>query len=138
MKKIFFFISILLIGCSNQNDPIREDLSPIPPELIGKWKITGVYESESGINPTWRTYYSGNEYHVWFKSNYEYENTDGDSTCLTGTYSILGNNMLKYNSSCGGEQEVYIELLSLDSLIIDLKIFEPHKLKYIKISSEGE
>jgi hypothetical protein len=139
MKKIFLFLSILFISCSPQNDPIIEDISPIPPELFGKWKIIEIYETNGVcIYPCWRDYISGNEYHGWFKEDNSYETTDGDSTCLTGTYTVSKDNILKYTSDCGGEQEVYIELLKIDSLIIDLKIFEPLKHKYVKISDEKE
>jgi len=138
MKKIFLVLSILLISCSTQNDPIIEDISPIPPELIGKWKIVEVYESESGLNPIWRTYNSGNEYHVWFKEDNQYEKTDGVPTCLTGTYTVSKGNLLKYTNVCGGEQEVLIESLSWDTLIIDFQNFEAFKAKYFKISEENE
>ncbi|MCD6179529.1 MAG: lipocalin family protein [Bacteroidales bacterium] len=135
MKKIFFLVSIFFISCTGQIDPIIDDSFPIPPELIGKWKIVEIYETNGVcVYPCWRDYISNNKYHVRFKEDNTYETIDGDPTCLTGTYTVSKDNLLKYSSSCGGEQEVYIELLQNDSLIIDLKIFEPHKLKYVKIS----
>jgi len=137
MKKLLFFLCLLLFGCSDNTDPVIEDIKLVPPELIGKWKITEKYGSESGLNPTWGTYNSGNEYHVWFKNNFRYEKIDGDPVCLTGTFSISGNK-LKYTTDNCGEKEVLIELLNENNLIIDFQIFEPVKAKYIKISSEGK
>ncbi|OQY05244.1 MAG: hypothetical protein B6I20_01590 [Bacteroidetes bacterium 4572_117] len=138
MKKTLFLLCLFFLACSDKSEPIVEEINKVPPELIGKWKIVEIYETDGGSLPSWRTYNSGNEYHVWFKFNNKYEKSGGALTCLTGNYTILDNNYLRYNSVCGGEQEVYIELLKKDSLIIDLKIFEAHKLRYIKISSEGE
>lgn len=139
MKKLFFLISIFFISCTDQIDPIIDDSFPIPPELIGKWKKIEIYETNGVcIYPCWRDYISGNEYHVWFKEDNQYERTDGVPTCLTGTYTVSKGNLLKYTTVCGGEQEVLIESLSWDTLIIDFQNFEAFKAKYFKVTSESE
>lgn len=135
MKTKILIFSLFILGCSNNHTPYEEP--KIPQELIGKWKIVEVYETDGGSEPQWREYISSNDFHVWFKSNYQYENTDGDTNCLTGTYSII-NNVLKYQSICGGMSEVSIELLVDNLLIIDFLNFEPYKHKFIKVSSESE
>lgn len=135
MKTIILIFSLIIVGCSN--DTPKEEPNTIPEELIGKWKIVEVYETDGGSEPQWREYISSNDFHVWFKSDYQYENTDGDINCLTGTYSI-NNDILKYQSVCGGMSVVSIELLENDLLIIDYLNFEPFKHKFIKVSLENE
>ena len=136
MKTIILIFSLFILGCSGDDTP-KEEPNNIPEELIGKWKIVEVYETDGGSEPQWREYMSSNSFHIWFKSNYQYQNTDGDENCLTGIYSI-NSSSLKYESICGGQSEVSIELLETNLLIIDFLNFEPYKHKYVKVSSENK
>ena len=135
MKKLFFFFSILIIGCSNQNDTVIEDISPIPPELIGKWKIIELYESESGINPVWRQVFTTNSYNYWFKINGEYIRDEG---YIKGAFEINNDSLTFIVTSTQNSQTVLIEYLDSETLIINWLSFEPYKHKYIKVSSEEE
>lgn len=132
MKTIILIISLFLLGCSNNDNP-NDELNNIPQELIGKWKITEVYETDGGSDPQWRDEDTGTTYDYWFKSDSSYLKSDG---IYEGTYVVdLDLNLiLTINST----STLKIEQLTSNILIIDFLNFEPYKHKCIKVSSESE
>jgi hypothetical protein len=134
MKAIILLFSLLVLGCS-KNDTPKGDPNNIPQELIGKWKIIEVYETDGASEPQWRNESTIYKYNIWFKNNGEYIKNEGDSY---GIYELENNNLKYILTNTQNSQVVYIENLTTDNLIIDFLNFEPYKHKYIKVSSESE
>jgi len=131
MKTIILIFSLFILGCSNNHNPNEEP--NIPQELIGKWKIIEVYETDGASEPQWRDEDTGAIYDYWFKSNGSFLQSDG---AFSGSYMIDENNDIEL--TINNVKKYHIEYLTSDSLIIDLLNFEPLKVKYVKISSESE
>ena len=134
MKNIILILSLLTLGCSNDNTP-KEESNNIPQELIGKWKIVEIFETDGGSNPEWRNENTIYGYNIWFKSNGVYIKNEGDTQ---GRYELENNNIKYILASTQNSQTVHIENLTVNTLIIDFLNFEPYKHRYIKISSENQ
>lgn len=131
MKTIILIFSLFIMGCSNDHTPNEEP--NIPQELIGKWKIIEVYETDGGREPQWRDEDTGAIYDYWFKSDGTFLQSDG---IYNGTYTI--DTSMKLTFTINSPNTVSIEQLTSTQLIIDFLNFEPYKHKYIKVSSESE
>ena len=132
MKTIILIFSLFILGCS-KNDTPKEDPNNIPQELIGKWKIVQVYETDGGSEPQWRDEDTGHSYDYWFKSNGTYVKFDGISN---GVYIINSGNYITLTNV--SSVTYLIESISNDEILINYLNFEPLKYKYIKVSSENE
>ena len=119
------------MGCSGDDTP-KEEPNNIPQELIGKWKIVQVYETDGGSEPQWRDENTGHSYDYWFKSNGAFLQSDG---VISGSYVIDENNDIEL--TVNSVKKYHIEYLSSNTLIIDLLNFEPLKLKFIKVSQKN-
>lgn len=134
MKAMILIFSLFILGCSSDDTP-KKETNNIPKELIGKWKIVEVYETDGGSEPQWRNENTIYEYNIWFKNNGEYIKNEGDSY---GIYELENNNLKYILTSTQNSQTVHIENLTINSLIIDFLNFEPYKHKYMKVSSESK
>jgi len=132
MKNLFPLILafFLFFSCDEENTSIQPK---IPPELIGKWKVIAIYDTYGGSSPEWRTYYTGKEYDIWFKSNSEFTVTDPIDTCNLGEYSVSADMQITYENPCYETSIVTIVSLNAELLIIDANHFEYMKTKYIKV-----
>jgi|OpeIllAssembly_1097287.scaffolds.fasta_scaffold491240_3 hypothetical protein len=130
MKNIIFTIilAVITLSCS-KND--KDNQNNIPPELIGKWKITSMYVV---IENQWTNLDSNYAYDVWYKENSTVIFTESNSNCPITNYSITGNKI--FYSSCDGKSEFpyIIESLTESELIIITPHFEGDKYKYQKIA----
>lgn len=129
MKAFFLIFSLFILGCSNDDTP-KEEPNNIPQQLIGKWKIVEVYETDGGSEPQWRNEDTGAIYDYWFKSNSTFLQSDG---IYNGTYTI--DTSMKLTFTTNSPNTVLIEQLTSSQLIIDFLNFEPYKHKYIKVNS---
>lgn len=127
MKALVLILSccLFLFSCS-KDDNLNDELYNIPKELIGKWKIAEVYETDGASEPQWKDEDTGAVYDYWFKA---------DKSFLKGTYTVDSD--LKLTLTINSSNTFKIEKLKSDTLIIDFLNFEPYKCKYIKISSES-
>jgi hypothetical protein len=132
MKAISLVFVLFILGCSNEQIPNIEP-NNIPQELIGKWKIVEVYETDGASKPQWRNKNTGSIYDYWFKIDNSFLQSDG---IYEGTYSVDSNMTLKL--TINSSNSVKIETLNLDTLVINYLNFEPFKYKFRKVSSETE
>jgi hypothetical protein len=132
MNARILILSLFILGCSNDDSP-NEEPSNTPQELIGKWKIVEVYETDGASEPQWRDENTGAIYDYWFKSDKSFMQSDG---IYEGNYTV--DSSLNLTLTINSSNTVKIEKFKSDSLIIDFLNFEPYKQKYIKISSESK
>lgn len=133
MKKILFlFMIVLLLVSCHKDKPIV--VQPyIPADLIGKWKITEIFDTDGGSAPLWRVYNTAEEYDIWFKDNSDYTQP-GTSTCYAGKYSVSEALKITFVNSCGDISIETIDSLSAHELIIDANWFEFMKTRYVKVA----
>lgn len=110
----------------------NDEPNNIPQELIGKWKIVEVYETDGASEPQWRDEDTGAVYDYWFKADKSFMQSDGT---YKGMYTVDSD--LKLTLTINSSNTLKIEKLKSDTLIIDFLNFEPYKCKYLKISSES-
>ena len=96
-KKLLFgilsLLSIILVGCSNNDENIDTDKS-----IVGNWKLIEIYIDPGDGSGNWNPVEDGYTYN--FSENGEFTSTRF-SECSTGEYSI-DSNQLTLEFDCNG------------------------------------
>ena len=132
MKNMILFIILVLTTVSCTKDS-EDPKSNIPPELIGKWKITHHFSpSGSGLEGTWIEVNTGLEYDIWFKKSSEVIMKSLGENCEEGTFNVIENE-INFKFPCG-ESTIPIDSLSNTTLITNVSYIEYELNKYIKVN----
>ena len=111
MKKLIFFLIVVLIDCCKQ----KEVVSPAdPPSLTGKWvwvKRVGGFSGGTSFNTPLNT----NQF-IEFTASGTY--TDCQFTCFNATYQIVGDT-LKFRNPSGTPSDVKRFSFKQDTLLIN-------------------
>ena len=89
---IYLFCLVLSFSCSNKDDKPENN---VPQELIGKWKLIEIYESDGNSN-SWVPYDSGESYDIWFKEDLGLVVSTMIEGCQIGSFSISSNKITWY------------------------------------------
>jgi len=125
---IFLTLVLTTFSCTKDN----EEPKNIPPELIGKWKITHHFSpSGSGLEGTWIEVNTGLEQDIWFKKNGEIIMKSLGENCEEGTFNVMENE-IHFKFPCG-ESTLPIDSLSNTTLITNVSYIKYELNKYIKV-----
>jgi len=124
---VFLIVVFTIFSCTKDN----EEPKNIPPELIGKWKITHQYSaSGSGLDGTWIEIDTGKIYDIWLKNDGTFVTQD-DESCENCNYYISDNKL--YLSTNGGDSPGTINDLTDQAFILWWDDFEGFGYKYKKV-----
>jgi hypothetical protein len=99
MKNIVYFIIsfLILVGCSKNDSNDKES-------IIGKWQLIEYCENDGG--GTWGCTDIENGYTVQFKESGDFIFSEGNSECLTGTFTYNSEELiLQFNSNVCSEND---------------------------------
>jgi len=128
MKNIIIIILFTLLSCTKGKE---EPINNIPSELIGKWKIFKIFESDGNcIDNCWVEFDSGKEFDLWLKSDGTYLDSPNNN-CNNCTYYLIEDKLffLPYGEDSPGK----INLLNDNYLTLWWNDFEGFGHKYKKI-----